>query len=267
MCFLLINFDPGLVTHKVTMQHTVNKQLTDAQFLRHRATAGDEISASRWSSTSFHMSTGPGRHQCKQSLLIFLLVVVDLPPAGMPVRVAVGAHHHGLGHVHHPGEPPPPARLPRPPHLLPLDPPQLPPDPLQGDLSFLRRPRPVAVDAVEPRAVLEVARRVGPQQRDEAGLAVSALGDALERRPDDASDSVGDAEVREVGGGPAAAGAGDAAAAFQETVDAEEPAAAPPDGVEPVEVDVEGVGGLPSASMVGSASAKNRVVTREHHDP
>ncbi|WVZ81833.1 LOW QUALITY PROTEIN: hypothetical protein U9M48_029167 [Paspalum notatum var. saurae] len=167
--------------------------------------------------------------------------------------VAVGAQHHRLGDVQHPEPPAAPGAgglLPHPGHLLALHPPQLPPDAPRAELGFLQRPRPVAVAAAEPGAVLEVVRRVGAQEGDEAGLAVAAPCDGLERRPDDAAHGVGDAKIREVG--LAAVDAADSAAALPEVVDAEEPVAAGDDGVvepreaagpvgaEPVEVDVEG---------------------------
>jgi hypothetical protein len=171
----------------------------------------------------------------------------------VPARVAVGAQHHRLGDVQQLklGAA---AGLPHPRHLLALHPPQLPPDAPRIEVAFLQRPRPVAVAATEPGTVLEVVGRVGAHEGDEAVLAVPAPGDGLERRADDAADGVGDAQVREAG--LAAVDAADPAAVLPQVVDAEEPVAAGDDrvvqprqaagpvGVEPVEVDVEGGGGL-----------------------
>lgn len=67
----LTTFKSCMIPNLGQQEHDVDNAKPDD----HRAAGGGVISASLWSSTPFHMSTGPGRHQCKQSLpfLIHLL--------------------------------------------------------------------------------------------------------------------------------------------------------------------------------------------------
>lgn len=167
----------------------------------------------------------------------------------MPARMRVRPHHHRERHIHQLYPPPFPLG---PPHLLHLNPPKLPRLVICPQLTFAQRPRPVAVPAAQPRAVLKMRHGVGPHDCQKT-VALLASVYVIESGSEDHSDGGCDADARDLL--LVAVDAADELALLMDEGASGEPVAVVdycvvelrelvcPHWIHPVEVDVEGVGG------------------------